>query len=209
MGFGGSFTFRNLRTSMVHHTKNLSPRKRLAVHRAMCHSESVAAKFYVPLNSVGEAAEVRRIQEEAAAGDVRETPRRRTRRQRSTISPEDSGEEEEEVEVCGSTPERPRGQRAKRSRILRLRESSDSDEPRSVCVQTERSNPSGYAVLGLGPSPDHSYCGTPVKVEEEVMDAIVRSGHPRVYLRTIPLCSSSSDDEIVVEEMPLDPSATF
>ncbi|XP_062866079.1 uncharacterized protein LOC134328784 [Trichomycterus rosablanca] len=63
MGFGGSYTFRNLRTSMVHHTKNLSPRKRLSVHRAMCHSEAVVSKFYLPLNTVQEAAEVRRLQE--------------------------------------------------------------------------------------------------------------------------------------------------
>ncbi|XP_062866124.1 uncharacterized protein LOC134328822 [Trichomycterus rosablanca] len=63
MGFGGKYTFCNLRTSMVHHTKNLSPSKRLTVHRAMCHSEAVASKFYIPLNTVREAAEVRRLQE--------------------------------------------------------------------------------------------------------------------------------------------------
>ncbi|XP_062866120.1 uncharacterized protein LOC134328820 [Trichomycterus rosablanca] len=209
MGFGGSYTFRNLRTSMVHHTKNLSPRKRLAVHRAMCHLESVAAKFYVPLNSVEEA----RLQEAAGEDEHRAGPsgsRSRSSRRRTAPSSEDSGEEDEEV--ASSTPERHRVQRAQRSRIIRPRDSSDSDEPTSVGVQAERSPPSGYTVLGIGPSPDHSYCGTPVKVKEEVMDAIICSGRPSVRLRMISLSSSSSsssNDKTAVEEMPLEPSATF
>ncbi|KAG9273594.1 neurofilament medium polypeptide-like [Astyanax mexicanus] len=32
-------------------TKNLSPTKKAAVHRYMCHSEAVASKFYVPLST--------------------------------------------------------------------------------------------------------------------------------------------------------------
>ncbi|XP_049329179.1 uncharacterized protein LOC111192581 [Astyanax mexicanus] len=63
MGLKGSFTFRNLRTSVVHYTKDLSPSKKAAVHRQMCHSEAVAAKFYLPLNTADEAAQVRKLQE--------------------------------------------------------------------------------------------------------------------------------------------------
>ncbi|XP_066506048.1 uncharacterized protein [Hoplias malabaricus] len=62
MGFGGRFNFCHFRTTIVHHTKNLSPSKRRRIHKAMCHSEAVAEHFYVPLNNPEEAAEVAAIQ---------------------------------------------------------------------------------------------------------------------------------------------------
>ncbi|XP_049329857.1 uncharacterized protein LOC111190294 [Astyanax mexicanus] len=62
MGFGGHYTFRNVRTSLVHYTKDISPKKRERVHRAMCHSEAVASKFYKTQNTAAEAAEVRVLQ---------------------------------------------------------------------------------------------------------------------------------------------------
>ncbi|XP_066523727.1 uncharacterized protein [Hoplias malabaricus] len=62
MGFGRRFNFRHFRTTMVHHTKNLSPTKKRRIHKAMCHSEAVAEKFYMPLNNPKEAAEVAAIQ---------------------------------------------------------------------------------------------------------------------------------------------------
>ncbi|XP_049334378.1 uncharacterized protein LOC125780445 [Astyanax mexicanus] len=62
LGFGGRYTFKNLRTSVVHHTKNISPKKKQRIHRAMCHSDDVAARFYTTQNTASEAAEVRKLQ---------------------------------------------------------------------------------------------------------------------------------------------------
>ncbi|XP_066521516.1 uncharacterized protein [Hoplias malabaricus] len=59
---GGGWGFRQLRTSMVHHTKNLPIAKRRKIQKAMCHSEEVANKFYVPFNDPLEAAEVAALQ---------------------------------------------------------------------------------------------------------------------------------------------------
>ncbi|XP_049329357.1 caldesmon [Astyanax mexicanus] len=71
LGFSGCYNFRNLRTSMVDYTKNISPAKRALLHRSMCHSDTVASKFYIPLNTVTEAAHVREMQETAAGKEER------------------------------------------------------------------------------------------------------------------------------------------
>ncbi|KAG9278214.1 neurofilament medium polypeptide-like [Astyanax mexicanus] len=48
---------------MVDYTKDLSPHKKAAVHRSMCHAKAVASKFYVPLNTAAKATSVRGLQE--------------------------------------------------------------------------------------------------------------------------------------------------
>ncbi|XP_066523714.1 uncharacterized protein [Hoplias malabaricus] len=69
MGFDGHFNFRHFRTTMVHHTKNISPmKKRKRIEHAMCHSEAVSNKFFVTLNNPEEAAEVVAMQR-AAIGE--------------------------------------------------------------------------------------------------------------------------------------------
>ncbi|XP_062864463.1 uncharacterized protein LOC134326204 [Trichomycterus rosablanca] len=225
MGFGGSFTFRHLRTSMVHHTKNLTPHKRLSIHRAMCHSEAVASKFYVPLNTVQEAAGVRRLQEgeeepedrphcsSSRPSSSRPSTLRSLRQEfgeSGTVDTDSSGEDTRRPEKEKSSSEEVQGSKRKHVRRAILDTSSESDEPFVLRMPRKSSPHPGYDILGGGPSPEHNYVGTPVKVSQDAMKAITESGKPTVRLSMLVLTSSSSSDkEEQVEEMPLEPSATF
>ncbi|XP_066523884.1 uncharacterized protein [Hoplias malabaricus] len=104
MGFGGRFNFRHFRTTMVHYTKNLSPSKKRRIHKAMCHSEAVAEKFYVPLNNPEEAAIQQAAIEDCAPAPVATTVLPATAPVIVNISPATSDASRTEVTYPNSPP---------------------------------------------------------------------------------------------------------
>ncbi|XP_049329816.1 uncharacterized protein LOC125796834 [Astyanax mexicanus] len=102
LGFEGKYTFRNLRTSMVHYTKDLTPRKRAPVHRSMCHSEAVASKFYIPLNTAQEAAVVRGLQE-GESDEPGPSPKKAHETKRTSEAEEEAGPSPKKAKIDQET----------------------------------------------------------------------------------------------------------
>ncbi|XP_049329821.1 uncharacterized protein LOC125796837 [Astyanax mexicanus] len=143
LGFSGCYNFRNLRTSMVDYTKNISPAKRALLHRSMCHSDTVASKFYIPLNTVTEAAHVREMQETAAGKEERRMAEDRQQAEMAAGKEERRMAEDRQQAGCSSTP--PVQKRPRLKRVLRFESSTEEeeDEPRSkmqLVVQSSTSD---------------------------------------------------------------------
>ncbi|KAG9269183.1 hypothetical protein AMEX_G16176 [Astyanax mexicanus] len=159
MGLKGSFTFRNLRTSVVHYTKDLSPSKKAAVHRQMCHSEAVAAKFYLPLNTADEAAQVRKLQEgssetssetskkqtvqETSQDSSQESSRETSRESSQVTSEETSQETSEETSQETSEETSPPKTSPKTSPPNSPPKTTPAESSAAVCMPEQSSAPSG------------------------------------------------------------------
>ncbi|XP_062865394.1 histone H3.v1-like [Trichomycterus rosablanca] len=148
MGFGGSYTFRNLRTSTVHHIKNLSPHVRRAVHQATCHSEDVASKFYVPLNTVQEAANVQRLMEQEDEEEQQQEEKEEQRRKQQ--------QDEEEVE-------------------LQEMQGLASEEEDDECARAHCSRTTGFGVDPRTPPGVHSKCQRSLLMKFLKLERVPRS----------------------------------
>ncbi|KAG9276117.1 hypothetical protein AMEX_G8388 [Astyanax mexicanus] len=201
MGFGGQYSFKNLHTSLVHHTKDISPKKRLRVHRAMCHSEAVADKFYMTQNTASEAAKVRAIQADTSTEESPEPGtsqqagsrgRTVTRRQLFVESSSESDVPKEQAmasdnEVLECLSEGDISDASSSSIPLQSTSNSAAGQrsgKRKLFILESPIKPSkrssGYQVIGEAPSPGHSYLGKPFLVPSQDADLLKTS--PRVKL---------------------------
>ncbi|KAG9273589.1 hypothetical protein AMEX_G12765 [Astyanax mexicanus] len=225
MGFGGQFTFKNFRTSMVHYNKHKSPKKKQLIHRAMCHSEDVASRFYTTLNTASEAAQVRKLQAEESSPEksITSSPEKKKRGSRRCLFVESSqeSEEEEEQQTHGSHQSLSRPPASKR-KLSSLSSSSEDDsgperqeeeqeeeeqqgEGELFILQSPVKNPQTDATMckiGADPSAGHTYLGRPVLVSQKDMKLLEAKVSPRVKMvkaKCSTVMLSSSDDEDIEE----------
>ncbi|XP_049329352.1 uncharacterized protein LOC125793115 [Astyanax mexicanus] len=231
MGFGGIFTFKNLRTSVVHHNKDISPKKRQRIHRAMCHSEAVASKFYTAQPSAVEAAEVREFQEGPDTSPPRPSTSLHTDEPLSTVkrsrrrlfvrsSSSSSSSEMEFLEkgyrsdVSGASSESIPIQSSSQMVSLDTAPSRDPfilQSPVKPLLST-----SNYHIIGQDPSPGHCYLGRPIRVHVNDVPLITSQTSPRVKLvrvdegrhKIVTSINSSSDEDNVLSSEVI-PSFTF
>ncbi|XP_049320991.1 uncharacterized protein LOC111189742 [Astyanax mexicanus] len=231
MGFGGIFTFKNLRTSVVHHNKDISPKKRQRIHRAMCHSEAVASKFYTAQPSAVEAAEVREFQEGPDTSPPRPSTSLHTDEPLSTVkrsrrrlfvrsSSSSSSSEMEFLEkgyrsdVSGASSESIPIQSSSQMVSLDTAPSRDPlilQSPVKPLLST-----SNYHIIGQDPSPGHCYLGHPIRVHVNDVPLITSQTSPRVKLvrvdegrhKIVTSINSSSDEDNVLSSEVI-PSFTF
>ncbi|KAG9273595.1 hypothetical protein AMEX_G12775 [Astyanax mexicanus] len=205
MGFGGKYTFRNLRTSLVHYTKNISPKKREKIHRAMCHSEAVASRFYTTLNTASEAAAVRKLQEyDSTSPAPTPSPSPVTTRKRKRPDSASPQARRALFALSSSSSEQS---------IAEEKEEKEEEEEEHPFVLVSPSkapkHPSGFHLIGEDPSAGHGYFGRPILINESDMPLLEAKGSPRVKLvrvdqrraaRPLPTESESDSDSHKLEE---------